>query len=51
MVLLAEPTVGYSKFLAEAKPDIDVEPEVIEQHQEQAASQQKDEVLAESVPE
>ncbi|MBZ9612690.1 hypothetical protein [Rheinheimera maricola] len=51
MVLLAEPTVGYSKFLAEEKQRIDEEPEVKEQHQEQAASQLKDEVLAESVPE
>jgi hypothetical protein len=51
MVLLAEPTVGYSKFLAEEKQQIYEEPEVKEQHQEQAASQLKDDVLAESIPE
>lgn len=50
MVLLAEPTVGYSKFLSEAKSRTDVEPEVKEQHQEQAASQPEDPALAESTP-
>ncbi|MEO3679053.1 hypothetical protein ABGI61_08455 [Rheinheimera sp. FR7-31] len=50
MVLLAEPTVGYSKFLSEAKSRTDVDPEVKEQHQEQAASQPEDPALAESTP-
>ena len=50
MVLLAEPTVGYSKFLSEAKSRTDVEPEVKELHQEQAASQPEDPALAESTP-
>ncbi|MBZ9610848.1 hypothetical protein [Rheinheimera maricola] len=49
MVLLAEPTVSYSKFLAEAKHELHEEHQVKEQPQEQEASQLKDETFAESI--